>query len=206
MSDAFIYCPRCGAPLAEGFAFGQARRLCRYCGFILFRDPKVAVGGLVSDGERILMVRRGSSPGLGLWALPAGYMDDDEMPEDTLLREVREETGLSVEPLRLEGIVPLAGWREKRGILLIYRCRLLAVDPSRGSEQIPAPADDATRSALVHARRSAMVGDRLRVNRSPGAQMGSGAGGRTWLEDATLPVSRPMISHVAQQVPLQARA
>ena len=42
MSEVFTYCPRCGAPLAEGFAFGQARRLCRYCGFILFQDPKVA--------------------------------------------------------------------------------------------------------------------------------------------------------------------
>jgi ADP-ribose pyrophosphatase YjhB (NUDIX family) len=71
-------------------------------------------------------------------------MDNDEMPEGALLREMREETGLSVQPLRLEGIVPLAGWREMRGILLIYRCRLLAADHSPGSEQVPAAADDVT--------------------------------------------------------------
>ena len=117
----YIYCPRCGAPLADEIKFGRMRRVCRYCGFIHFADPKVAVAALVSDGERVLLVRRAAVPRIGFWALPAGYMDADELPEEALLREVAEETGLTVRVLRLLGVAPLAGWVERRGILVLYR-------------------------------------------------------------------------------------
>ncbi len=134
MTFAFTFCPRCGAPLTEQPAFGRDRRYCRYCGFIQFRDPKVAVGALISDGTRVLLVRRAADPRRGFWALPAGFMDFDEMPEEALAREILEETGVTIRTLGLAGIVPLAGWRDKRGILLVYRA-----EPLDGE---PAPADD----------------------------------------------------------------
>ena len=134
MNATYRYCPRCAAPLAEGEKFGRARRFCRYCGFIHFREPKVAVAALVSDGERVLLVKRAASPRVGYWALPAGYMDADELPEEALAREVAEETGISVRVLGLQGVAPLAGWAERRGILLLYRA-----EPVGGEL---APADD----------------------------------------------------------------
>jgi ADP-ribose pyrophosphatase YjhB (NUDIX family) len=117
----YVYCPRCGAPLAEGIRFGRTRSFCRFCGFIHFRDPKVAVGALVSDGRRVLLVRRAVVPRMGFWALPAGYMDGDELPEQALKREVAEETGLSIEVGGLLSVMPLGGWAEQRGLLLLYR-------------------------------------------------------------------------------------
>ncbi len=116
----YTYCPHCSAPLADAVRFGRVRRVCRTCGFIHFTDPKVAVGALVTDGERVLLVRRAVVPAIGLWALPAGYMDADELPEEALVREVAEETGLAVRTARLQGVAPLAGWQERRGILLLY--------------------------------------------------------------------------------------
>jgi 8-oxo-dGTP diphosphatase len=121
MTSGFRYCPRCGAPLAEGFFFGRPRRFCRYCGFIHFRDPKVAVAALVSDGRRVLLVRRAVPPRLGYWALPAGYMDGDELPEEALVREVEEETGLRIAVDDFLTVTPLGGWGEQRGLLLLYR-------------------------------------------------------------------------------------
>ncbi|MCX7669721.1 MAG: NUDIX domain-containing protein, partial [Anaerolineae bacterium] len=123
MTEAFTYCPRCAAPLADEFIFGRVRRRCRYCGFIQFRDPKVAVAGLISDGERVLLVRRAAVPRIGFWALPAGYMDADELPEEAVTREIAEETGIAIEVLGLLRIAALGGWHERRGILLIYRGR-----------------------------------------------------------------------------------
>ena len=117
----YVYCPRCGAPLADGIKFGRTRRFCRYCGFIHFADPKVAVAGLVSDGARVLLVRRAAVPRIGFWALPAGYMDADELPEEAVVREIEEETGIVVVVSGLHDIVPLAGWQERRGILIVYR-------------------------------------------------------------------------------------
>ena len=121
MNMVYIYCPRCGAPLADGIKFGRTRRFCRYCGFIHFADPKVAVAGLVSDGAHVLLVRRAAVPRIGFWALPAGYMDADELPEEAVVREIEEETGIVVAVNGLHGIAPLAGWNERRGILIVYR-------------------------------------------------------------------------------------
>ena len=117
----YTYCPRCGAPLTEGIKFGRPRRVCRNCGFIHFADPKVAVAARVSDGARVLLVRRAAVPRIGCWALPAGYMDADELPEAAVAREIAEETGLAIRVLGLHGVAPLAGWAEPRGILLLYR-------------------------------------------------------------------------------------
>jgi ADP-ribose pyrophosphatase YjhB (NUDIX family) len=121
MPSGFRYCPRCGAPLAEGVRFGRSRRFCRHCGFIHFHDPKVAVGALVSNGQCVLLVRRSVHPRVGYWALPAGYMDGDELPEEALVREVAEEAGLRVEVCGLQEVTLLDGWGEQRGLLLLYR-------------------------------------------------------------------------------------
>jgi ADP-ribose pyrophosphatase YjhB (NUDIX family) len=132
----FVYCPRCGAPLAEGIRFGRARRFCRYCGFIHFQDPKVAVGALVSDGRCVLLVRRAAPPRVGYWALPAGYMDGDELPEQALVREVEEETGLRIKVRDFRSVTPLAGWAEQRGLLLLY-----VAEPA-GAPQVLSAHDD----------------------------------------------------------------
>jgi ADP-ribose pyrophosphatase YjhB (NUDIX family) len=78
------------------------------------------VGALVSEGRHVLLVRRAVPPRLGYWALPAGYMDGDELPEEALAREVAEETGLLIRVGVLRAVVPLAGWAEQRGLLLVY--------------------------------------------------------------------------------------
>lgn len=132
----FRYCHRCGAPLAEGIRFGRSRRFCRHCGLVHFQDPKVAVGALVSDGQRVLLVRRAAIPRIGYWALPAGYMDGDELPEDALAREVIEETGLRIEVRGLQCVTPLGGWAEPRGLLLLYRA-----EPADPSQELSAQDD-----------------------------------------------------------------
>jgi ADP-ribose pyrophosphatase YjhB (NUDIX family) len=134
----YIYCPQCGAPLTDRVKFGRERRACRYCGFIHFADPKVAVGALVTDGARVLLVRRLAVPRIGFWALPAGYMDADELPEEALVREVAEETGVAVRVVELLGVAPLAGWTDRRGILLLYR----AEPVEAGTQVSPAAGDD----------------------------------------------------------------
>jgi 8-oxo-dGTP diphosphatase len=66
-------------------------------------------------------VRRAAVPRIGFWALPAGYMDADELPEEAVVREIEEETGIVVVVGGLHGIAPLAGWHERRGLLIVYR-------------------------------------------------------------------------------------
>lgn len=63
--------------------------------------PLVGVGAVVVDDNRVLLVRRGTEPLRGHWSLPGGVLELGESLTDGLIREVREETGIAVEPLEL---------------------------------------------------------------------------------------------------------
>jgi ADP-ribose pyrophosphatase YjhB (NUDIX family) len=64
------------------------------------------VGAIITDdGGRLLLIQRGHEPEEGRWSLPGGRVKPGESDRDALVREVREETGLRVEPGTLIGAV-----------------------------------------------------------------------------------------------------
>jgi 8-oxo-dGTP diphosphatase len=70
-------------------------------------QPIVGAGAVVLDGESVLLVRRGGEPLAGQWSLPGGRLELGETVQQAIVREVREETSLDVEPLRLLGVYDL---------------------------------------------------------------------------------------------------
>ncbi len=63
--------------------------------------PLVGVGAVIVEEGRVLLVRRGTEPLKGHWTLPGGLLEVGEALEAGVVREVREETGLAVEPIEL---------------------------------------------------------------------------------------------------------
>ena len=68
------------------------------------------VGAVVTDGQgRLLMIKRGHEPGAGLWSIPGGRIEPGETDAEALVREMLEETGLTVQVGRLIGGVQRPG-------------------------------------------------------------------------------------------------
>jgi ADP-ribose pyrophosphatase YjhB (NUDIX family) len=63
--------------------------------------PLVGVGAVVVKDSRVLLVRRGHEPLKGHWSLPGGLVEVGESLHAGVVREVKEESGLIVEPVEL---------------------------------------------------------------------------------------------------------
>jgi 8-oxo-dGTP pyrophosphatase MutT (NUDIX family) len=68
------------------------------------------VGAIIKDDAgRLLLIQRGHDPEAGRWSLPGGRIEPGETDEQALIREVREETGLTVTCQHLVGSVMRPG-------------------------------------------------------------------------------------------------
>ena len=70
-----------------------------------YKPTFVTADAVVISAGHILLVRRGAAPGQGLFALPGGFLDQDERLDDAAIRELREETKLKVPYPVLKGSV-----------------------------------------------------------------------------------------------------
>lgn len=69
------------------------------------KSPILAVDAVIQlEDGRVVLIRRKNPPFEGWWALPGGLCEIGETVEETLRREVEEETGLKVEPVKLIGV------------------------------------------------------------------------------------------------------
>jgi ADP-ribose pyrophosphatase YjhB (NUDIX family) len=97
---AWRFCPRCACALEPD----TGRVVCPACGFVAYANSAPCACALVEDDAgRLLLGRRAIDPDRGLWDIPGGYLEEHEHPLDGLRRELREETGLEIEPLRFVG-------------------------------------------------------------------------------------------------------
>ena len=103
------------------------------------RHPLLGVGALIFEGDLILMAQRGKPPLMGMWSLPGGLVEVGESLENAVRREVREETGLEIQPLGVleifERIMRDAeGAAEYHYVLIDFLCASLGGDLCCGSD------------------------------------------------------------------------
>jgi ADP-ribose pyrophosphatase YjhB (NUDIX family) len=98
-----------------------------------------AASAIVTDDDgKILLIRRSDND---LWSIPGGAMEIGESISETAVREVREETGLEVEPLYVAGIysnphhvVEFSDGEVRQQFSICFACKVLGGEPRTSSE------------------------------------------------------------------------
>jgi len=128
------YCPDCGAELERAASAHHVS--CDRCGADHWLNAKPCTGVLIEREGKLLLARRAIEPSKDLWNVIGGFVEADEHPAAAAHREVREETGLTIQ------LGPLLGMHLDvygvdsgiRTLNIYYLARAAAGDPR--------PADD----------------------------------------------------------------
>ena len=106
--------------------------------------PRVGVGAVILDGDRVLLVKRGQPPSQGKWSIPGGLVHLGERIEDAVRREVMEECGVRVRLLGLCGVIDRVRLAPENGaqparvhyhyVIIDYAAAIEAGAPRAGSD------------------------------------------------------------------------
>lgn len=101
-------------------------------------SPLVGVGAVVVRDGRVLLVRRGREPLKGHWSLPGGMLELGEPLTAGVVREIKEETGLTVEPVELVELLDRIHREGERVryhyVIADYLCRVVSGELQAASD------------------------------------------------------------------------
>jgi len=100
------YCPDCGSPCHQVLSGKFTRFRCSRCGSPIYRNPSPGVVVLIVKDETLLLGKR--APDIfkgGKWSLPGGFIEFEEDFLSAAHREIKEETGLTVNFISIVSVV-----------------------------------------------------------------------------------------------------
>ena len=109
----------------------RTRLVCPDCGYIEYANPKIVVGAVCWWETSILLCKRAIGPSLGLWTIPAGFMELGETTSQGAAREVWEEAQTRVV---IEDLVGLYEIPDINQVNIIYRAAMTSSDFAPGDE------------------------------------------------------------------------
>lgn len=102
-----LYCQKCGTLCEEYLDVDIKREMCPHCGYIYYRNPFPCISVLVVDKESRIVLGKRSKDSIypDRWCMPCGYIEYDETYLEAAVREVKEEVGIDIVPLRIINVV-----------------------------------------------------------------------------------------------------
>jgi ADP-ribose pyrophosphatase YjhB (NUDIX family) len=131
------FCPDCGASVSYQLPAddNRERATCSACAVVHYQNPINVVGTLPIYGDQVLLCRRAIEPRLGLWTLPAGFLELGETAQQGAMRETDEEAGAQIE---IQPLYCLINVVKVGQIHFFYRARLLSDQFNPGPETLEA--------------------------------------------------------------------
>lgn len=129
------YCCECGGRVEERSAeqgVGE-RYVCTECKRSYFASPRLAAACVVEVDGKVLLSRRSSRPGYGLWNLPGGFLEMREAASRGAVRETLEEVGVEVEIQRPYAMFQIPA---ENVVQVVYLARHLGGTPAPGPESL----------------------------------------------------------------------
>lgn len=83
------------------------------CEICAFKNPKATATAVIMKDGKILLLKRNEEPFFGKWDLPGGYMQENQTPEQALLRELKEEIGVAAKLYFIGWFPGKAMWKEE---------------------------------------------------------------------------------------------
>ena len=97
------YCSTCGKLNTFSEKEGRKRFHCEICNIIHYQNPKPTATLICPKDDKILLVKRAFEPAKGTWSLPGGFLELGETLNEGASRELKEETNLNGEVVKLLG-------------------------------------------------------------------------------------------------------
>ncbi len=134
IGKVYKFCPLCGSGLTEKLTDGRTRLVCGSCEFVHYQNPVPAAGVILIEDGRVLLVERKFEPRVGMWTLPAGFVEADEDAAGCAVREMKEETNIDVELVRLFNVYSAFDDPRTSVVLLLYHGKKTGGDLQCGDD------------------------------------------------------------------------
>lgn len=103
MNNVFKFCPYCGVEYKKGDKGGDHLK-CSACDRTFYQNSAPTASAIIVKDDKVLLGRRGIDPKKGTLDAVGGFCEPGEHPEDSLRREVMEETELDVYDIQFMGV------------------------------------------------------------------------------------------------------
>jgi ADP-ribose pyrophosphatase YjhB (NUDIX family) len=111
----------------------RERLVCVDCGHIVYENPKIVVGAVITHEDRFLLCKRAIDPRRGYWTLPAGFLELNESVRCGAEREAWEEARAKI---RVGPLLAVYSIEHISQVQIFFSAELLSPDVSAGPESL----------------------------------------------------------------------
>lgn len=165
--NGYQWCPRCRHAMTVENIDNTLRPRCSACGFVYYQNPAPAAGAILVENDKILLVKRSVDPGRGDWCIPAGFTEWNEHPQQTAIRELKEETGLDISITSIFDIFMGMDDPRTHAVLVLYHATVVGGKLIAGDDADEAryfPLDSTPANIAFQAHRDALALYRTRYS------------------------------------------